>query len=118
MAACLFTFQNQNTGEFADILAPNESAARLWLGGDWMHRDIAPLWASCEVGGTSTIIGEAQRQEREAHAAMVAANPIGKERFTTSEALAKLREAEMAHRKTKARVEALIKISADADERH
>ena len=61
------------------------------------------------------IIKQAQDEERTAHAAAVAANPMGKAAFTTQDALQRLNDAEEKHRKAQARVRALIKISTTAE---
>jgi hypothetical protein len=113
VTAFLFTFEDQNTGELADTIAPNEAAARLQLGGDWVDVERAPLWAPpSEIGDMAKIIQQAQDEERAAHAAAQAANPMGKGRFTTPEALKKFSDAEAAHAKALARVRALLKLSA------
>jgi hypothetical protein len=50
MTAFLFTFEDQNTGELADTIAPNEAAARRRLGGNWVDVERAPLWAQPSRG--------------------------------------------------------------------
>lgn len=59
---------------------------------------------------THKIIREAQADERAAHAAAQAANPMGKGRFTTPEALKRFSDAQAAHAKAQARVSALLKL--------
>ena len=96
--------KNQDTGELVDVVAVNEAAARLRLGGDWIDAERAPLWAApSEIADFPRIIEEAQTQERAAHEAVLAANPMGKGRFTTAEELAKFTEAQKAHEKAQAR---------------
>jgi hypothetical protein len=71
MIAFLFTFEDQRTGDLADTIAPNEAAARLRLGGDWIDVKRAPLWAQpSEVGDLPRIIQEALEDELVAHAAV------------------------------------------------
>jgi len=112
MTAFLFTFEDQTTGELADTIAPNEAAARLRLGGDWVNVERAPLWARpSEVGDLPRIIQEALHEERAAHAAVQAANPMGKDRFTSPEALKEFTDAQEAHRRAQARRRALIEMS-------
>jgi hypothetical protein len=112
MTALLFTFEDQNTGQLADIIAANESAARLRLGGIWINPERAPLWTSpSEIRDLPRVIKMAQEDERAAHTALVAANRMGKQRFTTPEALQRFNDAEETHRKAQARVRALIRIS-------
>jgi hypothetical protein len=57
----LYTLVDEETGELADIAAPNESAARLWLGGDWILPDRCPLFAGpAEVADWDRVVKEAQ----------------------------------------------------------
>jgi hypothetical protein len=105
----LYTFTDEETGELADILAPNESAARLWLGGDWMHADRCPLFAPpSAVGDWRKIVKEAQGEAAKALAAMKAAQPAG---MTTPEALAAYNDAVVDHERKAARATKLIKMS-------
>jgi hypothetical protein len=80
----LFTFEDLETGELRWVIAANEAAARLQLGGIWT--DI-----------------EAARQE------MMAANPMGRG-ITTPEALAKFTAAQEKHSKLQARREELMRL--------
>jgi hypothetical protein len=80
----LFTFEDLETGELRWVIAANEAAARLQLGGIWT--DI-----------------EAARQE------MKPANPMGRG-ITTPEALAKFTAAQEKHSKLQARREELMRL--------
>jgi hypothetical protein len=72
----------------------------------------ARLWAQpSEVGDLPRIIQEALDDERAAHAAVQTANPMGKDRFTSPEALKKFTDAQEAHRRAQARRRALIEMS-------
>jgi hypothetical protein len=72
----LFTFIDGETGERADQLAPNEPAARLWLGDQWMFSDRCPLFAPpASVMRWDLIINDAQAEADKAKAAMMAAQP-------------------------------------------
>jgi GxxExxY protein len=58
--------------QFADITAPNESAARLWLGGDWILADRCPLFGHpAEVGNWDGVVRDAQAQAAKAFDAMM-----------------------------------------------
>lgn len=75
----LYTFIDEETGEFADMLAPNESAARLWLGDQWMFSERCPLFAPPPgVGDWDALFRGAQAEADAARAAMMAARPEAK----------------------------------------
>jgi hypothetical protein len=76
MSDSLYTFVDNETGEFADESAPNEEAARLWLGDKWMFADQCPLLASpAAVGDWGALIKRAQGEVDAARAAMMSAQP-------------------------------------------
>jgi hypothetical protein len=110
----LFTFVDEATGEFADITAPNESAARLWLGGDWIFADRCPMFAQpSEVGDWEKIVRQAQAEAAAAFEAMNNAAPkLGT--MTAPEALMVYNEAGAKYEKAKARVTKLLKMSVTA----
>jgi hypothetical protein len=110
MPNLLFTFQDLETGDLRDTCAPNEAAARLSLGGIFTDIEHTTSLASCPIGDLDKILGQAQADERAAHAAAQEANPMGKGRFTTPEALKKLSDAQAAHAKAQARVRALLRL--------
>jgi hypothetical protein len=106
----LFTFVDEETGEFADITAPNEAAARLWLGGDWILPDRCPLFAApADVGDWDRVVKEAQAEAQQAFAAMNAARPKSGA-MTTPQALEAFEEA-AEHERKRARVTKLIEMS-------
>jgi hypothetical protein len=108
MAAQLFTFEDQSTGELIDTIAPNEAVARLKLGLDDIER--APLWCPpSEIADMSKVLQEAQEAERAAFDSKLEATPpVGA--MTTPAALKKFADAQERHRKAKARVQSLIKL--------
>lgn len=110
MSNSLFTFQDLETGELTDISAPNEAAARLWLGGVFTNVERTAAFGSCSIGYLDKIIEQAQADERATHAAALAANPRGKGRFATPETLMEFSNAQAAHVRAQARVRALIKL--------
>jgi hypothetical protein len=110
MTMPFYTFEDQETGELRSIAAPNESAARLSLGGIWTQVERAVAWTPCNIDGLNRLLEEAQVEEREAHAAVLAANPMGKARFTTPEALAAFTAAQERHRKAQARCSELARL--------
>jgi hypothetical protein len=84
----LFTFEDQENGELRSVIAANESAARLQLGGSWTDVERTAAWTPCEIDELPAIYREAEADERAAHRAMMGANPMGKGSVTTPEALA------------------------------
>ena len=106
----LFTFEDQETGELRSVIAVNEAAARLQLGGSWVDVERTAAWTPCEIAGLPGIYREAEADEQAAHRAMMEANPMGKARFTTPEALAQLTAAHERYRKCKARREELMRL--------
>ena len=94
MTAFLFTFEDQDTGELIDRIAPNEATARLQVSnGNDIERMV--LWSQpAEISRMQKIIDEAIRDERTAHDAANAANPMGKNLVTTPEQLKAFRAAE------------------------
>ncbi len=95
----LYTFEDLETGDVRSAVAVNEAAARLQLGGIWTDVERTTAFAPCKIDGLPAIFREAQAAEEAALRAMVEANPMGKGRFTTSEALADLTAAQEKHRK-------------------
>jgi hypothetical protein len=109
----LFTFEDQETGELRDIIAPNEAAARLQLGGIWIDIERTAAWQPCEIAGLPEIFREAQAAEETAHREAMAANPMGRG-MTTPEKLMALTAAQEKHRKLQARRQALMHLMAVA----
>lgn len=108
----LYTFVDEQTGELGDIMAPNESAARLWLGGDWIFSDRCPALAPpAGVGDWDLVVEDAQADAAAAKAVMMAAQPRG---TATPEALRAFSEAVADHDRKRARVTKLIEMSVAA----
>jgi len=110
MPNLLFTFQELETGDLKDTCAPNEAAARLSLGGIFTDIERTTALGSCLISDLDKILEQAQADEQAAHAAAQAANPMGKGRFTTPEALKIFSDAQAAHAKAQARVRALLEL--------
>ena len=56
----LYTFLDEETGVIADTVAPNESAARLSLGGDWILSHRCPLFSPpVDVGEWHDVVEKA-----------------------------------------------------------
>ena len=110
MPNSLFTFEDIETGDLWDICAPNEAAARLQLGGIFTDIERTAVFGPCPIGNLDRVIEQAIANERAAHAAARAANPMGKGRFTTPEALKAFSDAQAAHAKAESRVSALLKL--------
>lgn len=110
----LYTFIDEETGEFGDIVAPNESAARLALGGDWILPERCPLFAQPSgVGGWDKIVKQAQAEAAAAFDAMRAAAPKPGT-MTTPDAFKDFNESNEKYEKAKARVTRLLKMSVAA----
>jgi hypothetical protein len=114
----VFTFEDQATGLKRSIRAPNEAAARLWLGGVWVDAERTPGRNPCRVDDLLELLKEAQTAERAAHEARVGANPIRRTRLATAEVLAQVNALAAKHRQTGAWVQELIRISAVAKRDH
>ena len=56
----LFTFEDQETGELRSIIAPNEAAARLQLGGIWVDVERTAAWTPCEIAKLPELYREAR----------------------------------------------------------
>jgi hypothetical protein len=110
MPNSLFTFEDIETGDLRDTCAPNEAAARLQLGGIFTDVERTVAFGSCPIDNLDRIIEQAIANERVAHAAAQAANPMSKGRFTTPEALNAFSDAQATHAKAEARVSALLKL--------
>jgi hypothetical protein len=106
----LYTFEDLETGDVRSAVAANEAAARLQLGGIWTDVERTVAFAPCEIDGLPAIFREAQAAEEAAFRAMNEANPMGKARFTTPEALADSTTAEEKHRKCQSRREELMRL--------
>ena len=104
----LYTFEDLETGDVRSAVAVNEAAARLQLGGIWSDVERTTAFAPCEVDGLPAIFREAQEAEEAARHAMMVANPMGKGRVTTPEALAAFTAATEKHSKLQARREELM----------
>ena len=57
----LYTLVDEETGELADIAAPDKSAARLWLGGDWIF---SPTGVLSSLGPPRSQTGTASSRRR------------------------------------------------------
>jgi hypothetical protein len=104
----LFTFEDQESGELRSVIAVNEAAARLQLGGIWTNVERTAAWTPCEIDGLPATFRDAQATEEAALRVMNEANPMGKGTFTTPEALAYFTAAQEEHRKSQARREELM----------
>jgi hypothetical protein len=104
----LYTFEDLETGDLRSVVAVNEAAARLQLGGIWTDVERAAAWTPCEIDGLPAIFREAEAAEQAAFRAMNEANPMGKGRFTTPEALANFTAAQKKHRKCQVRRKELM----------
>src|SRR6266849_260480 len=108
----LFTFEDQESGELRSIIAPNEAAARLQLGGIWIDVERTAAWERCEIADLPEMFREAQAAEAAAHREEMAANPMmDQRRFTTPEALAKFTAAQEKHRKLQAHRQELTRLT-------
>jgi hypothetical protein len=105
----LFTFEDLETGELRWVIAANEAAARLQLGGIWTDIERTAAFEPCEVAGLPEIYREAQATEEAARQEMMAANPMGRG-ITTPEALAKFTAAQDKHSQLHARREELMRL--------
>lgn len=110
----VFTFEDQATGLKRSIRAPNEAAARMWLGGVWVDAERTPGRHPRRVDDLLELLKEAQTAERAAHEARVGANPIRRTRLATAEVLAQVNALAAKHRQTDAWVQEIIRISAVA----
>ena len=106
----LYTFEDLETGALRSAVAANEAAARFQLGGIWIDVERTTAFEPCEIDGLPAIFREAQAAEEAACREMIAANPMGKDRVTTSEALAAFTAAQEKHRKLQARREELMRL--------
>ncbi len=107
----LYTFLDEETGVLADIIAPNESAARLSLGDDWILAERCPLFSTpAEVGKWNDVVLEAQIARDEAFKAMNAARPRPGT-MTTPESLKAFDDAKTEYERKKARVTKLLNMS-------
>ena len=114
----VFTFEDQATGLKRSIRAPNEAAARLWLGGVWVDAERTPGRHPCRVDDLLELLKEAQTAERAAHEARMDANPMRKTRLATAEVLAQVNALAAKHRQTDAWLQEIIRISAVAKRDH
>jgi hypothetical protein len=111
----LYTFEDLETGDVRSAVAVNEAAARLQLGGIWTDVERTNAFQPCEIDGLPAIFREAQAAEEAAFRAMEEANPMGKGRFATPEALADFTAAQEKHRKCQARREELMRLMIATD---
>jgi hypothetical protein len=81
----VFTFEHPKTGERHSVRALNESVARLRLSNDWYECPL--LCEPCKLAGLDALIQRAQDEATVAHQAMLDANPMGKVRLTSADAL-------------------------------
>jgi hypothetical protein len=102
----LYTFEDLETR----AVAVNEAAARLQLGGIWTDVERTTAFAPCEIDGLPAIFRDAQAAEEAALRAMNEANPMGKGKFTTPDALADFTAAEEKHRECQSRREELMRL--------
>jgi hypothetical protein len=112
MANTVFVFKNSETGDFRSIVAPNESAARLWLSDPWLAASSAPLWRYCEVADLQSLIAEVGADEEAARQAMMASNPIGKHSFTSIDSITDFSDNQTRYAKLKACREQLSVLGA------
>jgi hypothetical protein len=110
--AKLFTFEDLETGDLQSIVAVNEAAARLRLGGIWSDAERTAARASCDIANLPKRLEEALAEEKAAQEAVLAANPVGKVRFASTDALAEFSAAEARYAKLKAHREQLSRIAA------
>lgn len=108
----LFTFEDLGTGDLRSIIAVNEAAARLRLGGVWIDTGRTAALAPCAIANLTRRLEEALAEEIAAHNAALAANPMGKVRFASTDALAEFSAAELRYAKLKAHREQLSRIAA------
>ncbi|MBX9842655.1 MAG: hypothetical protein K2Z80_12700 [Xanthobacteraceae bacterium] len=112
--ALLFTFIDDESGELADIVAPNEAAARLWLGGEWILPDRCPLFAPpAAVGDWDRVVKDAQAEASQAFADMNAARPK-RGTMASMEEVKAFNEATATYELKKARVTKLVGMSVAA----
>ena len=107
----VFTFEDQATGSSRSILAPNEAAARLLLGGNWIDKERTPGRAPNRIEDLAELLKEAQAAERAAHQAYLDANPIRRTRIATAEILGRINALAEKQRQAQAWVQELIRIS-------
>ncbi len=107
----LFTFEDLETGDLQSIIAVNEAVARLRLGGIWIDTERTAALAF-DVANLPRRHEEALAEEIAAHSAVLAANPMGKVRFASTDALAEFSAAEARYAKLKAHREQLSGIVA------
>ena len=113
MANTVFTFQNSETGDFRSIVAPNESAARLWLNDPWLDVKQTPLWKHCEISNLQSLINDAVANEEAARQAVMDSNPIGKHSITSTDTINDFSANQTRYAKLKAYREQLSKIAAE-----
>jgi hypothetical protein len=85
----VFIFENLETGNFQPIVAPNESAARLRLGGLWTDVELTRVFRYCNDADSPSLIGDVFADEMAARQAATAANSIGKARITSTDDIAR-----------------------------
>lgn len=78
------------------------------LGGIFTNVERTVAYGSCPIRDLDKVLAEAQAEERVPHETAMAANPMGKTRVTTPEALKEFTDAEARHKKSEARVRALL----------
>jgi hypothetical protein len=110
----LYTFEHLETGDLRSAVATNEAAARFQLGGIWTDVERTTAFEPRDIDGLPAIFREAQAAEAAARQEMMAANPMGKARLTTPEALKAFTVAEEKHRKLQARREELMRLMVAA----
>ena len=108
----LFTFEDLKTGDMQSTIAVNEGAARLRLGGVWIDTERTAALVRCDVANLPRRLEEALAEELAAREAVLAANPMGKVWFASTDALAEFSAAEANHAKLKAHREQLSRIVA------
>ena len=85
----VFIFENLETGDFQPIVASNESAARLRLGGLWTDTELTRVLRYCEEANSPSLIEDVFADEIAARQAAMAANSIGKARITSTDDIAR-----------------------------
>jgi hypothetical protein len=82
----VFTFAHAETGHWWPVIAEHEAAARLQLGESW---HLSPLaFPPSELSNLAKLVETTRADEIAAHKSMQAANPMGKTKITSAEALA------------------------------
>jgi hypothetical protein len=96
MSDIVFTFEDRVDGTTRSIIAQNEAAVRLRLGGIWVEVGRTAARMPRDVADLPEMLHGAQVAEEEASCEMLAANPMGKGQ-STPEAMATFIAAQERH---------------------